>query len=158
MKSNCLNKPSINSHHGGFVAILSVIVVSIILLGSAVARGTSQFYARSNGLNKESKSESRALASSCAYFALEKIRYDFSYSPGIGGEVVMVGSDTCTILSVKNDPEDAVTHNRDITIVTKAGVRGTFTVVEVKGGVHNPAYIQGNPSNPRIIIDAWIEL
>lgn len=144
-------------YKNGFVALLSALIISTILLGASITLSSRQFYVRGGALNAEFKKESKSLASSCSNITLEKILYDYSYQPGVSGEVVLIGGRDCTISSVTNDVEDAA-HDRVTTIITKANYKSSYSTLEVRARVHNPSYLLDNPAMLRIKILSWVEI
>lgn len=103
-------------NNSGFVALISAIIISVILLLIATNLSLTGFYDRSNILDSELKERSSALAEACADTALLKLANDPNY---IGGETITVsGSDTCTIdPTILSDPR---------TFITKADYNNTY--------------------------------
>jgi hypothetical protein len=75
----------------GFIALMSVILISAILLVLVFTLGVSSFFNRFSTLDREYKRLSLDLAEACANVAMVKIAQDSAYT---GGECVGV-SDTC---------------------------------------------------------------
>ena len=98
----------------GFVALITSIVLSAILLTVAIALNQIGFLTRGEILDSEYKTRSSALAEACADIALLKLAANPAYS---GGEPsIAVGSDTCAIGVVsQNTPISGQT-----TIITSA--------------------------------------
>src|SRR3989344_250294 len=98
----------------GFVALISTIIISIILLLVVTNLSQISFYSRSNILDSELKERSSALAEACADTAILKLANDSNYT---GGETITVsGTETCTIDSTSaSDPRvftiHAIFHN-----------------------------------------------
>ncbi len=82
----------------GFVALMTAIALSIILITITVALNQNGFLTRSEILDAEYKDTSSALAEACADTALLKLTADPSY-PG-NEPAIAVGADTCAIGSV----------------------------------------------------------
>src|SRR3989338_1096164 len=80
----------------GFVALMSAIIISVILLLIVTNLSLTGFYSRSDILDSELKERSSALAEACADTALLKLANDTSYIGG-GTPVIVNGSETCTI-------------------------------------------------------------
>lgn len=79
----------------GYIALMSAIIISVLLLSITVGIGLSGFFSRSNILDAESKERSQALAEACGDQAL------LNFSQGLTSTgVVSVGHDNCTIISV----------------------------------------------------------
>jgi hypothetical protein len=88
----------------GFVALMSVIIISIVLVLLTVSLSFSSFYGRFNLLDTEFKIQSNNLATSCADMALLKLRLNSSYNLVFPGETVIVVGDSCTIKSLTLTP------------------------------------------------------
>ncbi len=89
------NKTKNNS---GFIALISAVIISVILLLIISNSSLTGFYSRSDILDSELKEKSAALAEACTDTALLKISNNSTYNPS--NEIVNVGSDTCIIKSV----------------------------------------------------------
>ena len=109
----------------GYIALVSAIVISILLISITVIIGMNNFFARFNILDSESKERSLALAEGCADEAIFKINEDASYNPS--NEVVPVGSDSCTIVSVQADTPSV----GETTIKTQATINKSYTNLKV---------------------------
>src|SRR3989338_297451 len=105
----------------GFIALISVIVITLILLTMTATLGTKGFLDRFNILEGEAKETSAGLAWACAQGARVKISTDPLYQPTAGGEEFAVTEDPnnpgeylmCKIVSVT-------------TLGTKVCVQGTY--------------------------------
>lgn len=86
----------IRSTTSGFVALMSVVIISAILLTLVFTLGLSSFFNRFDALDAENKRISLGLAEACVNVAMLKIAQDFDYGTSIpaSGECVSVG-DTC---------------------------------------------------------------
>lgn len=81
----------------GFIALTSVLILSVVLLVIAVGAGAGNFYTRMNMLEREFKAESEEIAASCiAYVQLALLR-DASYA---GDESVSLHGGGCLISEV----------------------------------------------------------
>ncbi len=89
----------------GFVALITAIVLSLILITVAVALNRIGFLTRSETLDSEYKNRSSALAEACADIALLKLANNPSYS---GNESIPVGSDNCLILTFNPAPDPII--------------------------------------------------
>ncbi len=86
---------------GGFIALISAIIIASLLISITVALNLSGFFGRFNILDSELKEVSLSLAEACADTAILKLQGDMNYTPPAPpGEVVLVGTDQCTIWSV----------------------------------------------------------
>ena len=83
----------------GYVALISAIIISAVLLTALAAASLLGFTGRFNILNSEFKEQSAALAEACLDFAALKLTEDSGYT---GREVVVVGSDACEIRSIED--------------------------------------------------------
>ena len=105
---------------GGYIALISAIIISVILLTVIPAASFRGFTIRFNILDSEFKERSGNLAEACLDFAALKLTEDSGYT---GGEAVTVGSDTCEIRSI----EDAGTAKR---VQTQAVFQKSYTNLE----------------------------
>jgi hypothetical protein len=81
----------------GFMALLSAIIISAVLLLSMVQIGSASFFTRSNILDYELKEKSLALAEGC----MEVARLRLTIDPGYGGhETLGIGDSTCQVGAV----------------------------------------------------------
>src|SRR4029078_13703994 len=79
----------------GFIALVSAIIISVVLLLITTSLDLSGFYNRANILDWELKEKSSALAEACADIVLLRLAQNAGY---LGGENVTVsGNDTCAI-------------------------------------------------------------
>lgn len=88
---------------GGFIALISVIVITLVLITVTVALATKGFLDRFNILDGENKEISAGLASACVESARIKIARDPAYDPKAinpEGEKLNVGDGNCEIVSV----------------------------------------------------------
>jgi len=119
-------------HHGrGFIALISVIIISAILLTLVFTLGLSSFFNRFDALDAENKRVSLGLAEACVNVAMLKVAQDGSYAPAVGGDCITLGGTchapdpqkTCAICSV--------TGGNPATVVTRAVYNGAFSTVQV---------------------------
>jgi len=113
----------------GYIALMSVILISATLLVLTFALGTAGFYSRFNVLDFENKKVSIFLAESCATTAMVHVAQDSSAYPGsipASGEQVSVGTGkTCRICSVAG--------SNPYTIVTRSVYNNAYTNLTVTG-------------------------
>lgn len=126
----------------GYVALMSVIVISLILLGLTTILSMSGYFSRFNVLNGEYKRVSLGLAESCANVALLKIAQNPNYT---GGETISVGTNNCTIKSVTYDPPMGydVNNQKIANISTWAQfplTNSTFSNMEISAVVQDPRF------------------
>lgn len=137
----------------GFIALMSVIILSAVLLGMAATANTAGFFARFNLLDREYKKTALGLADSCANIALLNLAQNYSYTLA-APSTVPLDSNTCTIQSVVNLGAPS-TSSRTVLITTEAHNGQAFSTVEVNATVANPA---SAPATNPIIINAWREI
>lgn len=84
----------------GFVALTSVLILSIVMLGFVIAGSTRAFYVRANGLERFDKTKSELLADACASILVLKLVRNEAYG---GEETYEFGESTCNIGPVYKD-------------------------------------------------------
>lgn len=89
----------------GFIALISVLVLSAIIVMMIAAFGIASLFARYDQEDAELKTQSNYLAESCLRMAALKIARDSAYAPPAGGACVPVGNvcpgeSVCRICSV----------------------------------------------------------
>ena len=92
-----------NKRDRGFIALMSAIIISAILLVVVIAGSMTGFTTRFTLLDAEAKGQSEAAADACADTILARLASDPSYA---GPEAVSVGDDSCRILGVENPGGD----------------------------------------------------
>ncbi len=107
--------------NSGFIALMSAIIMSSILLILINGLNLKEFYTQTNILDSELKEKSLYLAEACADTAILKIIHNPHYNPT--NETVNVGEDTCIIQSI--------TGNQEKTIYTQANYRNYFTNLKI---------------------------
>src|SRR3989338_9629330 len=120
-------KTRTNTKNQGYIALISTIVISLILLALTANMSTAGFYVRFNSLDSEYKRISLGLAESCVHAALLKLAKNNTYAPPSGGEIVSVGSEECTIVEVIPDSVDPTKK----TVKTQADFSGAFSNMEI---------------------------
>ena len=123
--------------NGGYVALISVIIISLLLMAISVAISFGGFFSRFSILDNEYKEISNGLAEACANTAILKVAQDWSYATDTP-ETVAVGANSCKILSVQDSALQKV-------ILAQACYQKSYTILSIK--VSNP-----------ISIDSWEEL
>lgn len=142
-------------YNRGFIALLSSLIISMVLIAVSFTLSDKQFFLRSNSLGAEFKGQSYRLAVSCLYASLERILYDYSYTDS---GVVIVHDSSCLIKSITQGPEDVLTHRRIVTIETGAGYMNSYSSIKAKVSVQNPSFAQGNPGTPQIQIVSLVAM
>ena len=79
---------------GGFIALMSVIIIGAMVTVMTFTLGTTSFLARFDLLARENKVVSMELVEGCVAAAALKLRQDAAYQPALGGECVSLGG-TC---------------------------------------------------------------
>jgi hypothetical protein len=126
------NDQGINSN-GGFIALITAIVISILLISITFTLSFASFFGRFNILSSEFKEKSSGLAEACVDVALLKLANDPSYGPMAGGDIVMIGSDSCKIISVQQGTPVA----GQLTIKTQAVFHDSYTNIKVVANSSN---------------------
>jgi hypothetical protein len=147
----------------GFIALMSVIILSAMLLGLVSTANTAGFFARFNALNAEYKQVAFGLAESCANVALLSLAQNYAYDPTLNaayvpsqGLLVSLDADSCYIQSI-TDVGAGSPNFRTVLITTTAGYQGSFSTVEVEATVVNPSNPGSNPPSA-ITINFWQEV
>lgn len=83
---------------GGFIVLISVVIISVLLMAVTFALSFAGFFSRFDILDAENKERSIGLAEACADTALLKIAQNPAYSPT--NEIISIGPYNCTIVSV----------------------------------------------------------
>ena len=124
----------LKNKNSGFIALISVILLSVILLLVVTSTSLDGFYSRFNIFDYESKERSNALAEACADTVLLKLINDSSYTGG-GSPVVVSGSDTCTIDSTSVTIPDR-------TFVLHAIFNNSYTNLQIIVNVASASVVQ----------------
>lgn len=111
----------IKNSQNGFIALVSAIIISAVLLVATVTLSYSSFFVRYNLLDGEYKERSSALAEGCVDAAILKLAGDPSYS---GNEPITIGSELCTVRPVQ------ISGNNKI-IETQAEFQNSYTNLRV---------------------------
>jgi hypothetical protein len=107
-----------NKKQNGFIALISAIIISVLLLTITVTLGMTGIMSRFNILDSESKERSIALAEACA----DKAIFNLAQSV-ISPSTISVGSDSCSIVSVNSSTPLA----NQTTIKTQAIINRSYT-------------------------------
>jgi hypothetical protein len=86
-------------NQSGYIALISAIIISILIMGIALTLSLTGFFNRSNLLDSEFKEMSSSLSEACVSTALFKIAQNESYA---GNESVVIGSYNCSILPLES--------------------------------------------------------
>jgi hypothetical protein len=104
----------------GFIALISVIIISAVLLVVTSTLSFSGFYGRYNILDSELKERSKSLAEACGDIAILKLAGDINYSH-TWPEVININEKSCSIENISSD--------------------GTNTTINTQGTTNGGAYI-----------------
>ncbi len=85
-------------HQEGYIAVTSVIIISVLLITITTALSLTNYFSRFNILENEFKQKSTGLAEACLDYALGKLAADASYAGGL--PPVNVGTGTCIVCDV----------------------------------------------------------
>lgn len=118
--------------NSGFIALMSAVIVSMILLLIAVNTSKNSFLGRLNILNSEFKERSLVSAEACADVALLKLASDMDYT---GNENIIIGSgDICAIKTVDSSEDPIV-------IYAKSDFQHAITNLRIKANKSNLAVV-----------------
>jgi hypothetical protein len=122
----------------GFIALISSIIISSILLALATSLGASTFFTRFDVLNSEYKRISLGLAEACVNATLAKIGSDYDYT---GNETISLGTGygttlQCTIGTLTHTDSGG---KRTFAIATKASFKGAWSNVSVSAVAQDPS-------------------
>lgn len=84
----------------GYVALMSALIISVVLVILSVSISTVGFYSRFNVADSEYKQRSSALAEGCVDAALLRLAQNTAYVPAAGGDVIALDTDSCKIVSL----------------------------------------------------------
>ena len=87
----------------GFVALISVILISAILLISMLSTSNDAITTRFNLLNSEEKVESFDLAKSCLEIALVRLAENSNFRLAAPGDIIQIEEGSCQIISITKD-------------------------------------------------------
>ncbi|MBU6501139.1 MAG: hypothetical protein KGJ89_04615 [Patescibacteria group bacterium] len=90
-------KNKILRQRGGYIALLSALIISAVVVVIILTLGQGTYLHRINIANSYFKERSRALAGACVETGLLDLTSNPNYS---GNETINVASDTCRIVSV----------------------------------------------------------
>ena len=127
---------SINSsgrlNQQGYIALLTVIIMSAILTALITSMSWQTTVFRAATMDREFKEQSRQLASACAAEAMLKFALDKSYR---GPETILVAGQECTIISL------VLPNQQESLITTKAQVSDLITTWQTQFNLDNMSVI-----------------
>ena len=155
--------------HRGFIALISALLISTVLLGLAATLCMSSLFARLDALSQEYHRVALGLAESCAQVALLKVAQNYAYDPTVDadyvsgrGVYVLVGTDgqgiseACSIASV-SFALDPSRHRETATIMTRGQYRNSFAGVRVQALVADPTFAPSHLVR-NVLIVSWTEV
>jgi hypothetical protein len=83
----------------GYIAIISAVIISFLLMGATLTLSLTGFFNRSNILSSEFKEMSNSLAEACVSTALFKIAENKDY---LGNESITVDNSACSIMPIES--------------------------------------------------------
>jgi hypothetical protein len=83
----------------GYIALISAVIISFLIMGIALTLSLTSFFNRSDLLDSEFKEMSGSLSEACVSTALLKIAQNESYA---GNESVVIGDYNCSILPLES--------------------------------------------------------
>lgn len=117
----------------GYIALMSTIIISFILLTASIEAGSSGWYARFNILGTEAKEQSNSLAEGCAEQAIAKLLTNPMFS---GNSTTTYPLGTCYTSPLEiNTPEQGL-----LTIKTRAIVKNAYTNLNIVVNMNNVTY------------------
>lgn len=126
-----------NNFQCGFIALISTMIISSVLLGLVFVNNVSSFMLRRNVLNYEYKFISLADAESCVNLAQFKISQNYNYS---GSETFDLGGRFCTIHPIVY-VIDHLNHKKTATVNVQGKYNNTFSNLRVILDVVDPGFM-----------------
>lgn len=147
-------KIKLKKNSGGYIALMTTIIISLVILVMIVEEGSTGWYARFNILSTEAKEQANSLAEGCAEQAIAKLLTDPNFT---GGATTTKEVGTCHIFPIQtNYPVVGST-----TILVQAVVRNSFTNLNIIIDTNNlrSNLISSSTENKNVtpIINSWIE-
>ena len=144
-----------NQHKRGFVALVSALIISAVLMSIVIGAGAAGWDARLDALGSESKRVALSLAESCAMVALTALATSTDPTHlAITDQSVHVGTDsrgtplTCVITSIAHNGNDA-------TISTRASFNNSYSAIEVVASVFDMTSAPVPPGRDAIEVKSW---
>lgn len=129
-------------HQDGYIALITVILISVSLLTMVVAVSFEGFFSRFSVLESEQKETSAYLAESCFNTAVLMLAQDDDYS---GNESIDVGTESCDI--------------KNITTSGSFAERRTIQTQGIKGDAYTNLEITIDlDSLPSTDVVSWVEM
>lgn len=128
----------INKGKGGYVVLISMLVVSAVAVAVTVALLRNGLAASQTSFAAQQSAEARTLADACAEEALQEIR---SSTPYTGSDTLSIGNGSCTY-----------------TVVSTGGQNRTITAQGTVGTMVRKVKVTISTINPKIIVGSWQEV
>jgi len=135
------------SYKQGFVALISSILISSILLGLALSTSSGAFSVRGNLLSREFKKMTVSLTESCIEDTILELSLNYSYS--VENKNISIGEYVCTVVSIVHKPENESEHKKIVVITTQATIHSIWATLEVSVEIQNPSFVH-EPTTQKI--------
>ncbi len=119
---------TIHKDRTGYVALTSVIVVSIIALAITFTLSFTGFFVRSNISDSYFKDIANFLSESCARTAILKLANDPTYA---GNENIAVDSDSCNIQAIQTSGQTKIIQTKGIYQKATANYKVTVNTADL---------------------------
>jgi len=129
-------------HKRGFIALVSVLIISAVLLGLSLGANQSSLLARFNGMDGEYSVIARTAAEACLHTALLSLAENYNYAMA-GGVTMQVGQATCILQSITT--LTATPNQKLVSIQTSGTYNHAFVRLTAEIVVQN-----NTPSNPSL--------
>lgn len=123
----------------GFIALMSVIIISVMLVSQVFMVSKGGLSVRLDVLNSEHKTISKTLATSCVEAAIIKLNQNYYYLTSVDGEVISIGSKSCTLKKIEHTVENPA-HEKKVIVYTQGQSGGSFTNLISVLVAKNPHY------------------
>ena len=134
------------ANQDGFIALMSALVISLILVGMTFALGTAAFYTRFDVLASENKRISLGLAESCVNVVMLRLAQHPTIAPD--PETIQVGADTEQSCDIRSVTFAGAGNPKIATIQTHAQYRGSNSNVKTTANVSDPTLPPPPPPPP----------
>ena len=138
-------KPNIYTNSDGYIALISAIIISVLLLAITFTLSFTGFYSRFNVLDSENKKISFDLAEACLNTAMVRLAEDPSYTPSAADKDVYL------------DPP-ANTKHCVIVSITGVGSSRTIQTQSIYNRAYTDLQVGVTLSVTNVTISSWQEL
>lgn len=152
------------SKQKGFIALMSAIIISAVLLMLLFSVNTASFYARFDALDGEFKKIAESSAEACGNVALVRLAENYSYDPIIDpvyilgeGVPIEVGNSNCFIKKITSASHRTGTSS-DLEIITQGVHHNAYSNLKISVTIYNSKI--SSPFNPpsNIVINSLSEI